>query len=297
MRTRLLLIGVVAAALLAACGESGSDLPPVPTTIVDVSDAGATENSTTTTTDTGSGAGETVEETTTTTTFAREVASPAEPPPFEQVTIETEDGEALYGEFWEGGPIAVLYTHEYDAAQAGSGGQRPPQSSATVSGSTWALAAEGHTVLAVDFRGHGNSSGDYSVKGSQIDMRAAYDFLVERGYTSIVGMAIGGSAPVMADLSATDPQFDLAGIGMLFTPLAETGFDAGRALEQVDEPIWLVGIDVGSFGGITKRLEPKVQNLYNRIIFPAVPSGLQFNDIYGDEYRGRQVQFIEDVGG
>jgi hypothetical protein len=101
----------------------------------------------------------------------------------------------------------------------------------------------------------------------------------------------------MADLSATDPEFELAGLGMLFTPLAETGFDAGQALAEMDEPVWLVGIDVGSFGGVTKRLEPKVVNLYDRTIFPAVPSGLQFFDIYGEEYLGRQLEFVETVGG
>ena len=198
---------------------------------------------------------------------------------------------------FEGGPVAVLYTHEYDAAQAGSAGQRPAQSSASLSFSTWTLADAGLTVLAVDFRGHGMSGGSYNVKESQIDMRAAYDLLVDRGYTTIVGMAFGGSAPVMADLSATDPSFHLAGLGMLFTPLAETGFDAKRALAEVDEPVWLVGIDTGSFGGVTKRLEPSVQDLYDRIVFPAVPSGVQFADIYGPEYLGRQLDFINSVAG
>lgn len=295
MRSRSLLIGIgLLAVVAAACGESGSELPPVPTTLVD---AAAQAQETTTTAATVTDEGETVEETTTTTVFARLEPDVMEPPPFEVVTIATPDGQELYGEFWEGGDIAVLYTHEYDAAQAGSGGQRPPQSSATVSGNTWMVANAGHTVLAIDFRGHGQSSGDYSVKGSQVDIRAAYDFLTDKGYTTIVSMAVGGSAPVVADLSAEDPDFQLTGLGMLFTPLAETGFDAGQALVNIDEPVWLVGIDIGSFGGVTKRLEPKVQNLYNRLIFPAVPSGLQFNDVYGDEWRGRQLDFIETVGG
>ena len=75
MRTRVLLIGIIAAAAVTACGESGSNLPPVPTTIVDASDVGASEDTTTTTTS-ETDSGEAVEETTTTTVFAREVAVP-----------------------------------------------------------------------------------------------------------------------------------------------------------------------------------------------------------------------------
>ncbi|MGI9666472.1 MAG: hypothetical protein ACR2N2_05130 [Acidimicrobiia bacterium] len=296
MRIRTFAIGLgVASLVVAACGEGASELPPVPTTIVDA--AAQSQETTTTTVAPSDEESGTEDSTTTTTVFSRLEPGVAEPPPFETVTIATPDGEELYGEFWAGGDTAVLYTHEYDAAQAGSGGQRPPQSSATVSGNTWMAANAGHTVLAIDFRGHGQSSGDYSVKGSQIDIKAAYDFLIEQGYTTVVSMAVGGSAPVVADLSAADPAVDFAGLGMLFTPLAETGFDAGQALAGVDEPVWLVGIDIGSFGGVTKRLEPKVQNLYDRIVFPAVPSGLQFNDVYGDEWRGRQLAFIETVGG
>jgi len=291
VQMKVLVAVVVATVLLGGCASTGSTLPDVPSTIVP----------TDTPTDGGSSTSTTVadveeaEETTTTTVFGRPVAAPTEAPPFEEVTITSEDGVDLYAQFWEGGDIAVVYTHKYDAAAAGGGGVRPPQSSATVAPSTWALAEHSLTVLAIDFRGHGLSEGTYNVKESQLDMRAAYRFLTDRGFTTIVGMAFGGSAPVMADLSAKDPDFDLAGLGMLFTPLAETGFDGKTALSALDEPVWLVGIDVGSFGGVTKRLEPSVQNLYDRTIFPPVPSGLQFADVYGPEYLGRQLDFIEAV--
>lgn len=289
---------VMAAVLLVAssCAGSGSDLPDVPSTIVEVGDDEAPDATTTTATLESSDTDDATESTTTTTVFARLVEQATEAPPFEVVTITTEDGEEIYGEFFAGGDVAVLYTHEYNAAATDSSSPRPPQSSASLSASTWTLAENGVTVLAIDFRGHGNSSGSFNVKESKLDMKAAYEFLVERGYTTIVGMGFGGSAPVMATLAGIDPEFDLAGIGMLFTPLAETGHDAGEALLELDEPVWLVGIDAGSFGGVTKRLEPKVQNLYERFIFPRVPSGLQFADVYGAEYLGRQLDFIESVG-
>ncbi|MGI9528696.1 MAG: hypothetical protein ACR2NG_03220 [Acidimicrobiia bacterium] len=301
MRQTKLVIGVAMLALVgAACSDSGSSLPEVPSTIVDVGSVSTDDQATTTTaaaepgedSDAGSG-----DDTTTTTAFARLTTPATESPPGEQaITLATDDGEELFARFWPGDDIAVLFTHEYNSAGTSSRGQRPPQSSETLSTLTWTMAGNGHTVLAVDFRGHGQSSGDQSVKRSQMDMKAAYEFLVEQGYTTIVGMAQSGSAPVMADLSATDPEFDLAGLGMLFTPLGETGFDAGLALSEVDEPVWLVGIDVGSFGGVTKRLEPHVVSLYDRIVFPRVPSGLQFIDVYGEEYLGRQLDFVEDVG-
>lgn len=297
-----LVAGLAALALIAAaCGESGSALPDVPSTIVDRDTASSDQVTTTAQNADAGDTGDTTDsespqESTTTTVFARLVEAAVESPPGEQeITLSTEDGEELFARFWPGDEIAVLFTHEYDAAQAGASGQRPPQSSDSISALSWTMAQNGHTVLAVDFRGHGQSSGSYSVKGSQVDMKTAYEYLAEQGYTTIVGMAQGGSAPVMANLAATDEAFDLAGIGMLFTPLGETGFDAGQALAELDEPVWLVGIDFGSFGGVTKRLEPKVVNLYDRIVFPSVPSGLQFFDIYGEEYLGRQLDFVETV--
>lgn len=288
-RTPLIVAALVVIA--ASCANSGSDLPPVPSTIVDV----GTETTATDAPTTTSG-GDEPAETTTTTVFTRLVTPATEEPPFEAVTITTEDGVDLFGRLWRGGDTAVLYTHEYDASAAGSFGQRPPQSSEVLAPWTWTLAREGVTVLALDTRGHGQSGGSYNVKESQLDFAAAYQFLVDEGYEDVVAFAAAGSAPVMADLSG-DGVIDLAGLAMLFTPLGETGFDAGTALANVDEPVWLVGIDAGSFGGVTKRLEPKVQNLYDRFIFPRVPSGLQFIDVYGEEYAGRQLDFIDFVSG
>lgn len=295
MRRPLLTVAVAALILLVAgCGEGGSDLPPVPSTIVDVGAEITTtmpnDGSDTTTTDPDA------PETTTTTVFARSVEVATEEPPFEPVTITTEDDVDLFARLWRRGDTAVLYTHEYDASAAGSAGQRPPQSSEVLAPWTWTLAREGYTVLALDTRGHGQSEGSYSVKRSQIDFAAAFEYLRSEGYETVVAFASGGSAPVMADLSA-DGVVDLAGIAMLFTPLGENGFVTATALAGVDEPVWLVGIDAGSFGGVTKRLEPSVQNLYDRFIFPRVPSGLQFIDVYGEEYAGRQLEFLEAIDG
>lgn len=285
-----LMLGLVI--VLGACAEGGSDLPDVPSTIVDGSAATTTTATSTSTTDVGSDPSDT----TTTTVLVPAVALSLEEPPFEAVTITTEDGVQLFGRLWRGNETAVLYTHDYDVTAVGSFGRRPPQSSELLAPWTWTLADAGYTVLALDTRGHGQSGGSFSIGDSQIDFAAAYDFLVSEGYGRVVAFSSAGSAPVMADLSA-DGGVDLAGLAMLFTPIAETGFDAGTALENVDEPVWLVGIDVGSFGGVTKRLEPKVQNLYERFIYPRVPSGLQFIDVYGQEHAGRQVEFLEAISG
>jgi hypothetical protein len=289
---RVAMIASLLVVSASACSASGSDLPAVPSTIVST---GTTPDETVVTTTSVPGAAAEVDETTTVTSGSlRLVAPPVDEPAYEDVDIGTEDGLTLHGRVWEGGDVAVLYTHEYSHAYA----DKEPVNSLgleTLVPSTWALADAGFTVLAIDFRGHGTSEGTYSVLDSPLDMQAAYRFLTDRGFTTIVGMASGNSAPVMANVAANDPSFELAGLGMLFTPLGETGFDAASALEEIDEPVWLVGIDVGSFGGVVKRLQPHVVNLYDGIIFPRVPTGLEFADVYGEEYLGRQLDFIETV--
>jgi pimeloyl-ACP methyl ester carboxylesterase len=291
MRTRSIVMIASLITVAAACSGSRPALPEVPDTIAAATD----DTSTTTTTSRPIDVAEDAT-TTTGTTPPMSITPPDRPPPYEDIAIVADDGVILHGRLWEGGDAAVLFTHEFSHAYADG---EPVNSLGieTLVPSTWALADAGFTVLALDFRGHGDSEASYSVLDSPLDMRAAYRYLTDRGHTTIVGMASGNSAPVMATVSATDPAFVLAGLGMLFTPLGETGFDAKAALEAIDEPVWLVGIDTGSFGGVTKRLEPSVQNLYERFIFPRVPSGVGFADVYGEEWLGRELAFVRAVTG
>lgn len=234
-------------------------------------------------------------DTTTTTMFNRLVPIPDEPPPFEEVTITTEDGVDIYAKYWAGGPTAVIFTHEYDAAQVGSGGQRPQQSSDTVLTWTSVLAANGHTVLSPDWRGHGQSDGEYNVKESQLDVKAAYEYLVGEGHQHIVMLAMAGSGPVVTDLIGSDPAIQAAGLGLLWSPPQETGFDATRSLPDVETPVWIIGYDSPRLARWPKLLEAKVVNHYGTYVFSQIPTGLQFIDVYGEEFAGRLLDFVESV--
>jgi hypothetical protein len=70
---------------------------------------------------------------------------------------------------------------------------------------------------------------------------------------------------------------------------------SSTTVAALDEPVWIVHIDVGSTGGIPTRLKPHVSNLYEAFLFPRVPSGLQFIDVYGAEYSGRQRAFFNHI--
>jgi len=56
----------------------------------------------------------------TTTTFDRLVEIPPEAPPFEEVTITTEDGIELYARYWPGNEVAVIFGHDFDNSTQGS---------------------------------------------------------------------------------------------------------------------------------------------------------------------------------
>lgn len=212
-----------------------------------------------------------------------------EKPEFEQVTITTSDDIALNAEYFKRGPTAVLYTHHIATTRSG------PFDLTSNEPWTWTLADAGYTVLAPDFRGHGESEGDIHVNRTKQDMTALYEFLANEGYETIVSFNIWGSAPMAVNAQVTDDSIDFDGMALLFTPLARNGNDLVTDLPNVDVPVWIVQSDFGSTGGIPKRLTPYTPNLWEAFVFPTVPSGLQFIDVYGEEYAGRMLAFLEHI--
>jgi pimeloyl-ACP methyl ester carboxylesterase len=230
---------------------------------------------------------------TTTTQFTRLVEVPVDPPPWEDVTITTEDDVELYGRFWAGGDVAVLVQHDFSNRSPGSAGQRPLQSSENVLPFAAVAANAGYTVLSVDFRGHGESGGDYSIRDSQLDLKATYDWLVEQGHERIALVGWVGSATSGVVLDAEDDAVDFAAIAFLFSPPQETGLDATKAIPVVETPMWFVGINTGPTARWARSLDKTAPNSYGAHVFGSVPTGLTFVDVYGSELAGRLLDFLD----
>ncbi len=283
-RARSLVFLVAIALVAAGCGASSS-------TAVE----GITITTTTVAAGTTAAAADTTEASTTTTAAVTEIDLTIEPSGWEDVTITTEDGLALYGRFWEGNDTAVLFGHDFDNPTPGSGGQRAPQSSEAVLPWSSAIAREGYTVLSVDFRGHGQSEGEYNVRESQLDLAAMYQWLETKGYDRIVmiGWVGSGTAAVVLDAERDDLEFD--GIAMVFSPPQDTGLDASRVLPEIEAPTYFIGTEAGRSASWAKRLEAKAVDSRGVFVFERVPSGVQFIDVFGAELAGRLVDFVASV--
>lgn len=225
----------------------------------------------------------------------RELDVTIEPAGWVDVTVDTEDGVALHGKFWAGNDTALLFGHDFDNPTPGAAGQRAPQSSEVILPYAAALAREGLTVLAIDFRGHGRSEGEYDVPESQLDLAAAYRWLVEAGYDTIVmvGWVGSGTSAVVLDAESDDIAF--AGIAMLFSPPQDTGLDADRVIARIDAPMLFVGSNAGQSVAWSRRLEAKAADSRGVIVFERVPSGVTFLDVLGGELAARLLEFAEGI--
>ncbi len=225
--------------------------------------------------------------------FTRLVELAAEAPAWEDVTFETADGVELYAKFWPGGDTAVLFGHDYSVTTAGAAGQRPPQSSDSILVYSGTIAREGYTVLSPDFRGHGQSGGEFRPQSGPDDLKAAYDFLTDRGYTRIVMVGWVGSGTTAVVLDASDEDVSFDGITMLFSPPQDHGMNADAALSDLETSIFFVGSNAGTSASWSRRMEAKALNSQGAFVFDRTPTGLQFSDVFGPEFIGRILDFVD----
>lgn len=116
------------------------------------------------------------------------VDRPAVPSP-EGVTIWTADGVRLVADHWDSGrrTLAAVVAHGF------TGSARNPDVRRICQG----LAEQGLDLLALDFRGHGRSSGYTTAGGDEVhDVAAAVAWLRDRGYATVatLGWSMGGTA-------------------------------------------------------------------------------------------------------
>lgn len=277
---------VLAALLMLAASCSSNTEPTTTTQAVSVETTGETPTT----------AGDTTEPAETTEApFTRLPVIVAEPPQWEDVTFITEDDVGLYGRFWPGGSTALLVGHDYSVTTAGAFGQRPDQSSESLLPFTGTFAAEGYTVLSPDFRGHGQSGGDFEPQAGVVDLAAAYAFLDEQGYETIVMVGWVGSGTTAVALDAAEEDIAFDGIVMLFSPPQDHGIDANAVLADLEAPTFFIGSNAGTSASWARRMSNKATNSVGAFVFERVPTGLQFIDVFGSEFTGRILDFADSV--
>jgi uncharacterized protein len=165
------------------------------------------------------------------------------------VWLRTRDGVQLHAWWMEapvqapGSRVATLYLH-------GNGGNlayRP--------GHLRAMLTAGTSVLVVDYRGYGRSSGRPTERGLYRDADAAYDHLIGLGYQPeqivLHGESLGSAVAV--DLAVRRPcagvilecpfpsiAYMAGRLVPLLGPLFVRGFDTRRKIAQVHAPILII---------------------------------------------------------
>lgn len=125
---------------------------------------------------------------------------------FAEISFPTADGGTVYGNLYGEGPHAVLLAH-----------------GAVFDKESWDglaqdLSAEGHRVLAIDFRGYGKSTAVRAGNALYQDVLAGISYLHDEGSgrVSVIGASMGGGAAAQAAVAAEPERIDklilLAGV-------------------------------------------------------------------------------------
>jgi hypothetical protein len=107
----------------------------------------------------------------------------------------------------------------------------------------------------------------------------------------MVGWVGSGTTAVVLDASDEDVSFD--GITMLFSPPQDHGMNADAALSDLETSIFFVGSNAGTSASWSRRMEAKALNSQGAFVFDRTPTGLQFSDVFGPEFIGRILDFVD----
>ena len=218
------------------------------------------------------------------------------------VWLRASDGVQLHAWWLEapGSRVATLYLH-------GNGGNltyRP--------GHLRVMLAAGTSVLIVDYRGYGRSSGRPTERGLYRDADAAYDYLIGQGYRPgqivLHGESLGSAVAV--DLAARRPcagvilECPFLSIAYMagrvvprLGPLFVHGFDTRRKIAQVHAPVLIIHGDD----------DRRVPYTAGRELFEAAHEPKSFwvvegarhltiVEVGGARYRARLQSFYESIG-
>lgn len=222
--------------------------------------------------------------------------------PAKDVWIETRDGVRLHA-WWvskEGARWVTLYLH----GNAGNISDRVQQ--------IGDIAAAGSSVLILDYRGYGKSSGTPTEKGLYLDSDAAFTYLLGMGYQAdqiiVHGESLGTAVAV--DLASRHP---CAGL-ILEAPFTSAG-DVAATVLPIAGP--LLVRSYSSVPKIRKIVAPKlfIQGDHDEIIPPrlgqalyaAAPAPKQFwvvegaghnniRETAGPQFRQRLERFYGELG-
>lgn len=189
----------------------------------------------------------------------------------EAVTIQTQDGEHLSAWWFNapGAPLATLYLH-------GNGGYL-----AVYSEHLLAIRQAGHSLLIIDYRGYGQSTGSPSEQGLYTDGQAGYQWLRQKGYPGeriiLQGLSLGTAVAV-----------EIASRNKIGGMVLEAPLSSARAVAASVLPIigWTLPLGFDSIAKIPRLQAPllvihggrdRVINLaLGRDLFAAAPEPKEF---------------------
>ncbi len=202
--------------------------------------------------------------------------APTPRPGERDVRFETSDGVALYGRLFGEGDVGVVLAHMFPADGA----------------SSWfdtarLLADEGYLALAFSARGYEGSEGEQDPSTNHLDVRAAYDFLVDRGVTAValVGASMGATAAIIV---ASDVE--AAALVAVSPAVSFGGMDAEDAASGVDEPTLLMAAEEDAAADSVRRLERDIEGA-EAILYPGSAHGTMLLDEDATSMR-RLVRFL-----